>query len=543
MTKYIEEWSEGFGHITGYKKVEDDYEITENEVWATSDSYFQNWKKFEQKKSRYNNTLVMSSLAMNKRREATEALVNIIKSNYIIKTTRNDEHPEMWVYKEGIYVPEAKTLIAETCREVLGEAHTTQLINEVIAKIQADTYVNEQEFFNEQNKDPYLLPVKNGLLDLRNKELQLFTHEIAYFNKINADYKPGADCPEIKKFLREVLGSKEDYLVIQELLGFCLIRDYKFEKAFMFYGSHGRNGKSKLLELIARFIGTDNISGVSLQDIEKDDFAIANLQNKLVNIAGDISNEAIKNTGKFKALTGRDTISANRKFKTRIDFINYAKIIFACNELPPVYTLSDSFWLRWVLVDFPYQFLPEKEIKALQEADKIHVKAQDAAIIDRLSTEEEHNGLLNFALEGLARLEEQRDFSNTQTAKELRIDWQRKSNSVAAFIQDHIEEAWNSEILKSDFLKEYTRYCDYYRLKQVSDIVIKTTLKEMGISEGRPTIEGVQVRVWQGIRFKFSQGCQGRQGFLPLCKNPIFPIGKKTEAISDTLAISDEVVE
>ena len=32
-----------------------------------------------------------------------------------------------------------------------------------------------------------------------------------------------------------------------------------------------------------------------------------------------------------------------RKFKTRVKFINYAKMIFSANEVPMTYDLSDGF--------------------------------------------------------------------------------------------------------------------------------------------------------------------------------------------------------
>ena len=473
---------------------------------------------------------VISLLAQGKRRQVTEEIVATIKEHETIKTTRNDDKPEMWIYQEGIYKPNARSTIKQYARSILGEAYTTHLGNEITAKIEADTYVDEDEFFNEQNKNPYLLPVQNGLLNLKNRDLQSFTPKIAYFNKINASYKPSADCPSIKRFLREILGSEEDYKVIQELSGYILVREYKYEKAFMLYGSHGRNGKSKLLELLTRFVGSDNLSGVSLQDLERDDFALSSLHNKLVNISGDISNEAIKDAGRFKSLTGRDTLSANRKYRSRIEFINYAKVVFAANELPPVYTLSDSFWLRWVLVDFPYQFLPEKELQCVSEGAVSKVKPQDQSIIEKITTQEELDGFLNFALEGLERLEQNRDFSQTDTAAEVRKRWQRQSNSVAAFIEDCVEESADDYISKREFVKRYKEYCDTHRAKQMSDQTIKITLKEkLGVSESHIRVDDGRIHVWSGVRFvELAQGGTGGTGVFPFRQNSEFSLRAET---------------
>jgi len=188
-------------------------------------------------------------------------------------------------------------------------------------------------------------------------------------------------------------------------------------------------GKSKLLELLKRLVGVENTASISLEDLEKDSFSMSELHNKMINISADISKNAVNNTGNFKNLTGRDQILAARKFKTRIKFVNYAKMVFAANTLPPINdSNSDAFWLRWVLIEFPHQFLPEKELVENKEA-----KLQDPQIINKLLDENEMEGLLTWSIEGLDRLEEQKDFSNKATAKQVKYDWMKRSNSVAAF--------------------------------------------------------------------------------------------------------------
>ena len=66
-------------------------------------------------------------------------------------------------------------------------------------------------------------------------------------------------------------------------------------------------------------------------------------------------------------------------------FENYAKVIFACNELPKVYDLSDGFWSRWMLFEFPYKFVKESEYNQLQI--KGNCSLMDEGIIDKISTD------------------------------------------------------------------------------------------------------------------------------------------------------------
>ena len=92
-------------------------------------------------------------------KEATELLSQQIQKQYIIYTTRDDERSECWIYEEGIFKPEGKTYIKEYTRQHTKEFYTPDLVNKVIAKVEADTYIEQDDFFNRQNKYSNLIPV------------------------------------------------------------------------------------------------------------------------------------------------------------------------------------------------------------------------------------------------------------------------------------------------------------------------------------------------------------------------------------------------
>jgi len=90
---------------------------------------------------------VLQALASGKRPLATEMLVRYIRRDNHIYTLRHDDKPQIWIYREGVYVPNGRTFIEEITRDILGEAYTTHLHNDVVRKIQADTYIEQEEFF------------------------------------------------------------------------------------------------------------------------------------------------------------------------------------------------------------------------------------------------------------------------------------------------------------------------------------------------------------------------------------------------------------
>lgn len=462
------------------------------------------------------------------RGKATELIVNYIKTKTHIKTIRTDKDEEVWTYKEGIYIPEGKTYIIEHCRRILGESFTSHLCNDVIRKIGGDTFINEEDFF--QNKHIELIPVQNGILNIVEKKLMPFDPNIIFFNKINAKYDPFAEPKVILDFFNSVLKNPEtDLPVIQEMFGFCLYRDYRWEKAFMLVGE-GRNGKGKTIELLKRLIGASNCANLPLSRIQSDKFCLWELFGKMVNIAADMDDKALKDTSTFKSLTGHDLITADRKFKMSVSFVNYAKFICGTNKLPTTDDLTDAFWDRWIILEFPYYFATKEEIEKIgyEEASGRKWKVRDEGIIERITVPEEMSGLLNFALNGLGRLMANNKFSYDKNHSEVKNIWQKRANSFIAYFKDCCVEEYGGMVRKQDLFEDYMKYCRYFRLRPVSEIIIKKVLfEQFGAWEERETINHEKISFWLG--FKIS-------------KNVSEIMKKNEEELRQKITLSEDVV-
>lgn len=469
----------------------------ENELEESKRRFQENQKESEEYKQKEirREFLELISGKDKKWDSATELLTNYIREKGKFYTTKDDIKSEVWVYKEGIYIPHGRSEIKKLLRNLLKQFYSMYIVNLVVAKIEVDTYINPDEFF--KNNYPDEIPLKNGLLNLFTRELKSFTSEKIFFNKLPVTYVPNAKCPQIERFLNDILPDEDDKEVIYEIGGFCLYNEYLFEKAFMFIGI-GRNGKDKTLELFKRVLGIENCASIPLIALQPDSFVISELFSKKVNLAGDISGQDLKDTSMFKALTGRSLISARRKFLNDITFVNYAKLIFACNDLPMVYDTSKGFWDRWVLLEFPFCFVTKDELDKAQ--NKGNLKLRDESIIERITTEEELSGLLNKFLDGLAKLMIQKGFSITKGTDEIKTLWIRKSNSFIAFCMDKLEEDYDKKISKKELRKKYSAYCKKHGIMTKSDFVVKRVLQENYGANEVQTHEGD--RFWEGIRWK-----------------------------------------
>ena len=416
----------------------------------------------------------------NKNGITPKAIADEIMEKRFFKTARDNE--EIYVYDElnGIYINNAETFIKEMVLERIDEDTSRYIVNEVIAIVKTSTYIGREEF----NQNHNLIHLKNGIFDIYEKKLNKFTPEIISTLQIPVIYNPETDCPNIKKFLYDVL-LQDDIPIIQELTGYCLLKDYRFQTAFMFIGE-GANGKSTLINLTKDFLGKKNISSISIQDLEDNKFASAELNGKLANIYADITSSTLKQTSKFKILTGGDSLTGERKFKNPFQFINFAKLIFSANVIPKSWDDTNAFFRRWIIINFPNSF---------------EGKSADKKIIEKLTTDDELSGLFNWVIGGLDRLIKNEEFSNSKTTDEIRETYIRFSDPLKYFVNECVNLVPDGYISKEDFYSSFRLFCFGEKLPITSKSMVGRNLSSIipSISDGKKKIGGDRKRVWFGI--------------------------------------------
>lgn len=392
-----------------------------------------------------------------------------------------EDTEEIYVYINGVYAPYGDKLISGYVQKQLklGSLVSANTISELFGYIRRLTYKKRSEIIEPIDK----VCIKNGILNLNNGELEPHTPNLIFTNCLPVKYEKERDCPAIRAFLSQVV-NETDLNIIQEIFGYCLWKNYPIQKAIMFVGG-GSNGKSTLINILKTFLGENNCSAESLQRLMYNRFAAASLYGKLANLYADLSDDAIRDTSAFKTLTGGDYVPGERKFEHAFYFRNYAKLIFSCNRIPKSPDDSDAFFRRWIIVNFPNQFLGTNADKNLEA---------------KLTTESELSGLLNFSITGLVRLLKNGDFSNSKNIDCVREDYIRRSDSVAAFVMDLIRISSEGYIPKKQI---YMKYCDYCRNKNYPIVAENTFHKELithiRVEDHRPTIAGVRTQCWRGI--------------------------------------------
>lgn len=423
-----------------------------------------------------------------KRHFVSKRLADEILENYHFLTFTDTE--EIYVYcEDGIYRPGGEAVIRKETQRLLGERTTNGRINEVEGFIRRNHYVARETLTSE----PELIPVDNCILDRRIEPIAKidYTPKVPYISKIAAAYDPEQECPNFDVFLETTL-NPGDIPLIDELYGDALYRKYWLKQAVMLYAP-GDNGKSVLLNVLNALLGEENISHRSLQDLDNDKFATADLFGKFANTYADIDAAALRHTGKFKMATGGDPIPAQKKYCGTFNFKNYAVLWFSANELPRTRDMSEAFYDRWILIEMPYTFVDDP-MRGTNE------RQRDPHLLEKLMTPEELSGILNRALKGLDRLLENKAFTKSKSSENIKQRWIAATDSLALFVASMVVSDPGAIVDKEAFYDAYLEFCDENDVDPMEKGDVTSHLPKLIRTKLiRPWSEGRRPRVWRDI--------------------------------------------
>lgn len=324
------------------------------------------------------------------------------------------------------------------------------------------------------------------LINIRTGEEARATHHLFVTNPI--PWKLHEDrffeTPTMDKIFEEWVGA-ENVQTLYEILAYCLIPSYPIHRIFCFIGG-GMNGKSCFLNLLRKFIGQANCCSTELDTLLQSRFEVTRLHKKLVCQMGETNFNEISKTSILKKLSGGDLIGFEYKNKDPFEEINYAKILIATNNLPATTDKTIGFYRRWMIIDFPNQFSEKRDI--LSEIPN-----------------EEYEALAVKCLLILKDLIDKREFTNEGSVEDRMKKYEDHSNPLEKFLKEFTEEDFDGIIWKNDFSKKLNSWCRQNRFREISDVVIGSKMKQLGVEQKLkylPWDLTKKGRGWIGIKWK-----------------------------------------
>lgn len=392
-------------------------------------------------------------------REIAYAAFQWLSANLnVLAIEEEGEKGDLLHFDGGIWKPGGLKHMNRGLNMILKEHSTRHISNEVekqYFKVEQRTNISTDELGLDGRK----VAVANGLLDLRAGEIERSLKPDDYaITMIPHEFDPDATCLRWEEFISETVEPEKQDL-IQEYVGYTLLRgEYPYAKALMLLGE-GRNGKTTFLNTIEKLLGPEeNVMNADLSELSESRFSAYRLEGKLANINADIENDKIQNISMFKNSTGGDWFEVEQKYGDPYDFRNSAKMIFASNHLPAVDTDEYAFFRRWLLVRFPHKF-------TMNENDGN--PSADPDLSSKLDDEME--GILAWAVRGIQRLlRNDGQFTSALTGDEVRDQWHSYSNPLDEFVREWLIQTTSEAPTRTSEI--YDKYMEYMQEKPSSPV-------------------------------------------------------------------------
>ena len=222
----------------------------------------------------------------------------------------------------------------------------------------ADIQVKLSDFDRDKTKINCL----NGIIDLTSGQLLPRSADNYVSKIIKTEYNPYAKAPRFESFIKQIFGGDQELVGwVQRALGYTLTGSRDEQLLFTALGT-GANGKSTLIEVVARLLN-DYATTVSFNTFiigKSSDVRSMEAIGKLKGMRLALASEA-DSTRKFredliKQMTGDAVLQGAKLHGESFTFTPQFTLWFLVNQLPFVRDGSHGFWRRVKIIPFNQRF-------------------------------------------------------------------------------------------------------------------------------------------------------------------------------------------
>ncbi len=292
-----------------------------------------------------------------------------------------------------------------------------------------------------------LLPVSNGVVDLRSGELVAGSRDYYFTRSIDLDFDPINPCPVWIEHLTACTGGDLVYLDwLQKAFGYCLTGLTTEQILFFLYGS-GATGKSTTLNTLGSVIGPFS-TGLNKNKLMRRRFE-EDIQSHLAKLSGTrlVSVPEVERRDTFdeslvKTLTGDEYITVRPLRENSFDMPITCKLMLTGNDKPRVEGQDSGIWRRILLVPFE---------------NEIPIGKRDREFSRRLQAE--RPGILAWLVRGAQRWFEE-GLGSCPVVEEASKEYKAEQDLDRNFIDECLLLDSNQVVMGSSLYARYKAWCD-----------------------------------------------------------------------------------
>lgn len=237
--------------------------------------------------------------------------------------------------------------------------------------------------------DPWLLCVRNGVIDLRTGMLREADPADLMTMQAPVEWHDDAEAPRFMRSLEEWHPDPDVRDYVQRVVGSALVGEQVDHRFIIHYGPGG-NGKGTFVRALLRVLGpyavTPHLSLLVQQKHGEHDTVKASLFRARLAVASETERRVKLAEASVKNLTGRDTIRCRRLYENEWEFEPSHSLWLQTNYLPEIAGRDEGIWRRIRVVPWTNTF---ERKNATEDLDEV------------LATEA--SGILRWAVQGVQK--------------------------------------------------------------------------------------------------------------------------------------------
>lgn len=332
-----------------------------------------------------------------------------------------------------------------------------------------------------------LLAVKNGLLHLPSRSLLENTPNFFNLHAASVSYDPDSLCPLWTEFLNQLWPSDpQSHEALQDWFGYALSGKTNLQKMLLIVGPR-RSGKGTIGRVLTELLGRNSVAGPTLASLGRD-FGRQALINKSLALISDARIDPRSQRSLVEHLltiSGEDKVEVNRKYKEPWEGRLKTRIMILTN---PPFELRDETSVvlsRFLVLELVRSFLGEEDV------DLERKLAAEAP------------GILNWALDGYARVILRNKFIQPESAAELIDELEVEAAPVKGFVDECLIIDSLGQVPRDDLYEVWRSWCHQRQIEPGTRALLGGALRAACPQVGtrRGTVKGRKKWYYTGVKF------------------------------------------
>ncbi|MEU7601498.1 phage/plasmid primase, P4 family [Streptomyces sp. NPDC040724] len=332
-----------------------------------------------------------------------------------------------------------------------------------------------------------IVACQNGLLRIRDRAL--LPHTPGFFNIVSVpfEYDRQAVAPNWDSFLHELWpDDPASIAALQEWFGYVLSGRTDQQKILLLKGPT-RSGKGTIARVMKEMVGEENIAGPPLSALGTN-FGLASLIGKPLAVIADarLSGNDSGVVERLLTISGEDTIDIDRKFRDIWTGKLPTRLMVLTNELPSFGDSSGVIARRFIVLNLTVSWLGR----------------EDTGLDAKLAAE--MPGILNWALEGLARLERTGRITQPESSQDAVVIMQDTASPTSAFVRERCTTGPACEVQVDALWNVWREWAEDNGVRAGTKQIFGRNLQSVvpQLTTTRPRDGGIRVRTYTGITLR-----------------------------------------